>query len=222
MNSPIPERPNESSIARAATALSVGELVILPTDTVYGLAAAADGPEAVRAIFAAKGRPAKQPLQLLFSVDAHIDEFAELPPAARAIIDGFGPGAWTAIVPCAKGWTSPALAGGDTAGIRIPDHPVVAAVVNALGRPIAATSANRHGNPSPTSCEEAIQEVGERCGVAIDGGPATVGLDSTVIDCTGDTPRILREGAIDRHTVARILGLPTISVVRSVRPDGMR
>lgn len=220
MNSPIPEPPDESSIARAAAALSAGELVILPTDTVYGIVAAAGVEAAVNAIFTAKQRPPGQPLQLLFSTITRIEDFAELTSSARTIIDALGPGAWTAIVPRAKGWTSPSLAGGDTVGIRIPGHPVVAAVVDAFGAPLAASSANRHGNPSPTTCQEAIADIGDHCAVAIDGGPATEGIDSTVIDCTGDTPTILREGAIDRHTLARILGLLTITVVRSVRPGG--
>lgn len=222
MNSPIPESYDEFSIARAASALLAGQLVILPTDTVYGIAAAADSETAVNAIFAAKQRPLDQPLQILCSSTTNIDNFADLTPAARLIFDGFGPGAWTAIVPRAQGWMSPALAGGETVGIRVPDHPVVAAVIEALGAPLAATSANRHGNPSPTTCQEAIREVGEHCTVAIDGGPSAAGMDSTVIDCTGDVPAILREGAIDRRTVARILGLPTISVARTVRHKGTR
>lgn len=209
-----------ASIARAAELLRKGRLAIVPTDTVYGIAADIRRDDAVRAISAAKGRGPEIPLQLLFGADASLVETcADLPPAARELLAALGPGGWTLIVPAKDGWDSPALAGGRTAGIRIPAAPVVHALVQALGAPLAASSANRHGEPSPITCTQAVSSLGDACAIALDAGHSTAGIDSTVIDLAGQgAPAILREGAIDRATVARILGLREIPVLRSVRP----
>lgn len=212
----LPSSPE--SITLAVEALASGCLVILPTDTVYGICADVRADEAVRAIYRAKGKGAEAPLQLLFGRDgALIERYAVLNDAARHFVGRVGPGAWTVICPAAPGWASPALAGGTTVGIRAPASDIVLDVVDALGAPLAASSANRHGSPSPSACAAAVAEVGEACALAIDGGPTARGLDSTVIDLASASPRILREGAIDRRTVARILGLAEIPVLRSVR-----
>jgi L-threonylcarbamoyladenylate synthase len=213
-------RPTPEAIRQAAAALGDGRLVILPTDTVYGICADALNDDAVQDLYAAKGKEPAAPLQLLFAPDmAEIERFALLTPAARALVEALGPGGWTIIVSATPGWRSPALAGGTTAGFRIPDAPILHEVVRALGHPLAASSANRHGEPSPTTCAAAVEEIGGACAIAIDGGPTAAGLDSTVIDLSrASSPRILREGAIDRQTVARILGLSEIEVLRSVRP----
>lgn len=211
--------PPETSVEICAGQLSVGGLAILPTDTVYGIAADASNEEAVRAIYRAKGKGAEAPLQLLFGPSIErVHEYAVLVGAAARLVTELGPGGWTIIVPATTGWSSAALAGGKTVGFRIPDAPVVHRVVELLGGPLAASSANRHGGPSPTTCTGAIAQVGEFCACAVDGGPTAAGLDSTVIDCSGAEVRILREGAIDRRAIARILGLPSIPVLRSVRP----
>jgi len=207
------------AIAQAVALLRDEALAILPTDTVYGLCADVRCDEAVRAISAAKGRQPGTPLQLLFGEDVGmVDGYAVLTRGARALVEAFGPAGWTIITDAAPGWDSPALAGGKTVGIRIPDAPVVEAVVKKLGAPLVASSANRHGETSPTTCAQALASVGQACAIALDGGPTVAALDSTVIDCTATGPRILREGAIDRATVARILGLSDIPVLRSVRP----
>ena len=214
-----PSPLSDDSVARCVAAITAGSPVILPTDTVYGIAADALNPVAVRAIYDAKGKEEAAPLQLLFSRDApNLERFAALSVSAATLISPLGPGGWTVIVPAQPGWKSPALAGGGTVGIRIPDAPALWRVGDAFGGPLAASSANRHGAPSPTTCAEAIMQVGERCAVAIDTGPTAAALDSTVIDCSTAETRILREGAIDRQTIARILGLSAISVLRSVRP----
>jgi len=211
--------PSPSAIAACAERLREGQLAILPTDTVYGIVADVRRDAAVRALYSAKGKGADSPLQLLFApAMVELARFARLNRAAEALMQALGPGGWTIIVPAAQGWTSPALAGGRTVGLRIPDAPVVHAVVHAAGAPLAASSANRHGGPSPTTCAEAVAQIGEHCAIAIDAGPTVAGLDSTIIDCAGSDVRILREGAIDRATVARILGLSDIPVLRSVRP----
>ncbi len=204
--------------ATVADVLRTGGLAILPTDTVYGIAAAISHPLAVEALYAAKGKGSTAPLQLLFAPGEDlVAQYAEIEGLARRFIEAIGPGGWTAIVPAKDGWDSPALAGGRTVGVRIPDAPFVHAVVRALGVPLAATSANVHGGGSPRTMEDAIQQVGFACAIVADGG-AVSGVDSTVIDFATDPPRILREGAIDRETVAAILGQQSIEVLRSVRP----
>lgn len=205
-------------VIAAAGALASGELVILPTDTVYGVAADVRNDAAVRAIYAAKRRAADFPLQLLFGRDPGLlERYAVANEPARRLVDALGPGAWTIIVPAREGWDSPALSGGRTVGFRMVPVEVTLDVLDRLGGPVAASSANVSGSNSPTTCADAVAQVGESCSVAIDAGPTAQGLDSTVIDVSGEEPRILREGAIDRATVARILGLAQISVVRSLR-----
>jgi L-threonylcarbamoyladenylate synthase len=207
-----------ASIAGAARLLRDGALAIVPTDTVYGIVADCSIGDAVRAIRSVKGKDEDEPLQLLFGPDIEmLRGYADLEGPAGRLVDALGPGPWTIIAPIVPGWTSEALAGGTTVGFRIPDSPVIYKLVAELGGPVAASSANRHGQPSPLTCAEAIAGVGSFCAVALDGGPARAGTDSTVIDCAGDALRILREGAIDRATVARILGVRSIPVVRSVR-----
>lgn len=207
------------SLVECAAQVAAGRLAILPTDTVYGMVADASNEEAVSAIYRAKGKGMESPLQLLFGPSTdHLRNYAELNTAAERLVSEIGPGGWTIVVPVRHGWSSVALAGGSTIGFRIPDSPAVRRVVELLGGPLAASSANRHGGPSPTTCAEAIAQVGEFCAYAVDAGRTPEGLDSTVIDCSTPEVRILREGAIDRLTIARILGLPSIPVLRSVRP----
>lgn len=205
-------------VIAAAGALASGDLVILPTDTVYGVAADVRNDAAVRAIYTAKRRAADFPLQLLFGRDPGLlERYAVANEPARRLVDALGPGAWTIIVPAREGWDSPALSGGRTVGFRMVPVEVTLDVLDRLGGPVAASSANVSGGGSPTTCADAVAHLGDSCAVAIDAGPTAQGLDSTVIDVSGEEPRILREGAIDRATVARILGLAQISVVRSLR-----
>lgn len=207
------------AIAEAAEALAAGGLAIVPTDTVYGIAADVRRDPAVEALYAAKGKGHEAPMQLLFAPDAAlIERYGIVAGAAEALIRSLGPGGWTIIVPAVDGWSSPALAGGRSVGVRVPATPVVHELVRRLGAPLAATSANRHGEPSPATCEQALGGVGAACAIALDAGATLAGIDSTVIDCVGPIVRILREGAIDRQTVARILGMNEIEVLRSVRP----
>jgi L-threonylcarbamoyladenylate synthase len=202
---------------QVANALRAGGIAILPTDTVYGVVASVLEDEAVRRLYAAKGKGESAPLQLLFAPgDGFVEKYAELTSLAARFIEAVGPGGWTAIVPVKAGWDSPALAGGRTVGVRVPDAVFVHEVVRALGCPVAASSANRHGGPSPRTYTEAVAGLGHACAEAVDGGELA-GIDSTVIDFASAVPRILREGAIARETVARILGLDSIEVLRSVR-----
>jgi L-threonylcarbamoyladenylate synthase len=205
-------------VHKAVSALRDGALVILPTDTVYGIAADVSNDDAVRAMYAAKRRSPDFPLQLLFGRDARLlERLAVVTPQARQLVDALGPGGWTIIVPARDGWDSPALSGGRTVGFRMVPVDVVLDIVDALGSPLAASSANIAGGPSPTTCEGAISQVGDSCALAVDAGSTSQGIDSTVIDLVSGEPRILREGAIDRASIARILKLSDIPVSRSVR-----
>ena len=205
-------------VREAVKALRDGTLVILPTDTVYGVAAYVSDDNAVRAIYAAKRRSPDFPLQLLFGRDPGLlERYADVTPQARLLVDALGPGGWTIIVPAREGWDSPALSGGRTVGFRMVPVEVTLDIVDALGSPLAASSANIAGGESPTTCHDAVAQVGESCALAIDGGPTEQGIDSTVIDLASGEPHILREGAIDRATIARILKLSDIPVSRSVR-----
>lgn len=215
---PIVPVSEPSLVERAVEVLREGDLIILPTDTVYGIAADVRDDEAVEAIYRAKRRDPSSPLQLLFGRDSGmITRYAKVTPQAQRLIDELGPGGWTIIVPVADGFGSRALAGGATVGIRVVPVDLVLDIVDALGAPLAATSANVSEGPSPTTCDDAKRQIGAFCAMAIDGGPTDAGVDSTVIDMVSDPPRILREGAIDRATIARILKLPEITVLRSVR-----
>jgi len=210
---------NPGIVERAVEVLRRGELIIFPTDTVYGIAADVREDDAVRALYAAKQRDPAQPLQLLFGHDRTLlSKYADIPELAGRLIEALGPGAWTVVVPARDGWDSPALSGGRTVGIRIVPVDIVLDIVDRLGAPLAASSANVSGGPSPTTCAETERQVGVFSALSIDAGPTPRALDSTVIDLAGPEPRILREGAIDRATVARILGLSQIPVLRSVRP----
>lgn len=205
-------------VCEAVKALRDGTLVILPTDTVYGVAADVSDDDAVRAIYAAKGRSPDFPLQLLFGRDPGLlERYADVTPQARLLVDALGPGGWTIIVPARERWDSPALSGGRTVGFRMVPVEVTLDIVDALGSPLAASSANIAGGESPTTCHDAVAQVGESSALAIDGGPTEQGIDSTVIDLASGEPHILREGAIDRATIARILKLSDIPVSRSVR-----
>lgn len=210
--------PGPGAAAAAAAALRMGSLVIVPTDTVYGIAADVSNDDAVRAIYTAKRRNQDFPLQILVGRDpAMLRRYAQVTPPAQALVEALGPGGWTIIVPAREGWDSPALSGGRTVGFRMVPVEVTLDVIDTLGRPLAASSANVAEAASPTTCQEAVGQLGDSCALAIDAGATTQGIDSTVIELTGDEPRILREGAIDRGTVARILKLSHITVLRSVR-----
>lgn len=208
---------SSQNVLSAASALRDGGLAILPTDTVYGLCADLRRADAIASIYEAKGKAFGVPLQLLFAGTRQLRDFAELSDSATKLVEALGFGGWTIITPARSGWDSPALAGGRTVGFRIPEAPILSAIINAVGAPLAASSANLHGHPSPTTCADAVRQLGDFCTIALDGGPTSAGIDSTVIDCSDGQVRILREGAIDRLTIAHILGLSDIPVARSVR-----
>ncbi len=193
-------------IEGAAAALRTGGLVLLPTETVYGLAADAANPRAVAAVYAAKGRPSFNPLI------AHV---ADLEAARRiAVFDGralalaarFWPGPLTLVLPAIEGGVCDlARAGLDTVAVRIPAHPVAAALLKVFGGPVVAPSANRSGRPSPTTCADAMEETGDAAAAVLDGGDCAVGLESTVVALL-DRARLLRPGAVTRAEIAAVIG----------------
>jgi L-threonylcarbamoyladenylate synthase len=207
-----------SSIERAAAALMAGELVGLPTETVYGLAADATSDAAVAKIFAAKGRPTDHPLIVHVASAQDVPHFAARVPAfAQQLIDRFWPGPLTIILPRREGVATASAAGQDSIGLRCPSHPVARALLEACRslpgggvRGLSAPSANRFGRVSPTTAVHVAAEFGDAL-LVLDGGPCDVGIESTIIDCTRDAPVLLRPGGISRDEVEAACGLPVLT-----------
>jgi L-threonylcarbamoyladenylate synthase len=207
-------------IADAAARLERGELVAFPTETVYGLGADAGNVDAVRAIFAAKGRPADHPLIVHLSSADQMDQWArEVPEAARRVAASAWPGPLTMILK--KGATVlPEVTGGqDTVGLRVPSHPVAQQLLAQFGRGVAAPSANRFGHLSPTSAQHVLQEFGGEVFV-LDGGPCRVGIESTIVDFSREVPVVLRPGHFDAVGLSAWAGVQIRDVDR--RGDGPR
>lgn len=197
----------EAAPGDAAEALRRGQLVILPTETVYGLAADAGNPRAVAAIYAAKGRPAFNPLIAHVADVEAARAIAVFGPDAEILAAAFWPGPLTLVLPVQPGDAvcDLARAGLDTVAVRVPAHPVARAVLEAFGGPVVAPSANRSGRPSPTTFDAAVAETGNAAGLALDGGPCEVGLESTVVSLL-DTPRLLRPGRVTRDQIEALVG----------------
>lgn len=195
------------AIAAAVAALKAGELIGLPTETVYGLAADARNPAALRRIFALKGRPSEHPLIVHIGAVAELADWArELPDSAHALARAFWPGPLTLILKRHAAVSDLVTGGQDTVGIRIPSHPVALAVLRAFGAALAAPSANRFGHISPTTARHVRDEFGSALGLVLDGGATAVGIESTIIDLCSHPPRILRPGAISRAQIEAVIG----------------
>ncbi len=183
-------------LRQAADFLRQGQLVAFPTETVYGLGGNALDPASVGKIYAAKGRPSDNPLIVHVATKAQVAELAEVSPLAEGLIHAFCPGPLTLVLP-KKAIVPKEVTGGlDTVAIRIPNHPVAMALLQQAGLPIAAPSANLSGKPSPTTGAHVYRDLAGRIAMVLDSGSAGVGLESTVLDVTGDTPVILRPGAV--------------------------
>lgn len=215
--------PDEAAIAAGAKALAAGRLVAFPTETVYGLGANALDPDAVAAIFAAKGRPTDHPLIChVASADALAPLVAEVTPAARALAGAFWPGPLTLVMPRSRAVPDAVTGGRDTVAVRVPAHPVALSLLRAFDGPVAAPSANRFGRPSPTSASDVADELGDAVAVILDGGPCEIGIESTVVDLTCDPPQVLRPGRISAEQVAQVLGGPVDAVASGpARAPGM-
>lgn len=199
--------PDAAAIARAVELLRAGDVVGLPTETVYGLGADALNPAAVKRIFAAKGRPADHPLIVHLPDAEHLPRWAaRIPKDALALARAFWPGPLTLILPREADVPDEVTGGQDTVGVRVPAHPVALALLRAFGSGIAAPSANRFGRISPTTAQHVQQELGERVALVLDGGACDVGIESTIVDFSRDIPEVLRPGAITAEDIARVIG----------------
>jgi len=195
-----------TDVHEAAALIRRGELVAFPTETVYGLGADAFNPEAVRKIFEAKGRPLDNPLIVHI---AHLDQLARLvrdvPEAARRFMERFFPGPLTLVLPRHPDVPDEVTAGLPTVGVRMPRHLVARAFLEACGTPVAAPSANRSGRPSPTRWEAVYADLNGRIACILQGDRSDMGLESTVVDCTGPEPVVLRAGAVPLEALREVV-----------------
>ena len=202
-----------AAIARAVDVLRRGGLVAMPTETVYGLAADAGSESAVRAIFAAKGRPADHPVIVHIPDAASMHRWAvEVPAAARALAAAFWPGPLTLVLKRGPAASDLITGGQDTVGLRCPAHPWALALLKAFGGGVAAPSANRFGRISPTTAQHVVDDLGLKpdgaVDMVLDGGACPVGIESTIVDLSGPSPRLLRPGAVTRGELEAVLGAP--------------
>lgn len=210
--------PSPDAIAEAARLLRAGRLVVLPTETVYGLAGDATDDRAVATIFAAKGRPRFNPLIVHYADTTEARRDAGFSDTAEALARRFWPGPLTLVLPRAPNGRVSLLAcaGLDTVAVRIPDHAVARAVIAAAGLPLAAPSANPSGAVSPTSATHVTESLGAHVSLILDGGPCRVGVESTVLDLSGPRPAILRPGGLAREEIEAAIG----SVAEDTGVDG--
>lgn len=213
-----------AGIARAAALLRNGDLVAFPTETVYGLGADATNPRAVAGIYEAKGRPRFNPLISHFPDAAAALRHVVADARVSAVVDAFWPGPLTLVLPRGPESNIAALAtaGLPTLAVRVPAHPLARALLAETGRPIAAPSANRSGRLSPTRPAHVLAGLDGRIAAVLDSGPAEVGLESTILDLSGPSPRLLRPGGLARETLEMLLGpIATGAVDGAIRAPGM-
>ncbi|MCF8153424.1 MAG: threonylcarbamoyl-AMP synthase [Rhodoferax sp.] len=215
-----------AAIAEAAQRIRAGELVGFPTETVYGLGADASNDAAVALIFAAKGRPSDHPLIVHVASAAQVADYAsEVPDFAARLMAAFWPGPLTLILPRRDGVAAAAAGGQHSIGLRCPAHPVALALLQACGTGLAGPSANRFGRVSPTTAQHVQEELGEDL-LVLDGGPCTVGIESTIVDCTRGQPVLLRPGVLTCAQLEAACGQPVLdkdarSAVAAPRASGM-
>lgn len=198
---------SDQDLERAAKLLSRGELVAVPTETVYGLAGDAADPDAVRRIFAAKGRPTDHPLIVhLPGIEAMDEWAAEVPEAARRLARAFWPGPLTLILPKADHVPDEVTGGQRTVGLRVPEHPATLKLLKIFGLAVAAPSANRFGRISPTRAEHVREEFADNLDLVLDGGPCRFGVESTILSLVTEEPVLLRPGGIPAGQLAGVLG----------------
>jgi L-threonylcarbamoyladenylate synthase len=203
---------DEAGIQAAAAILRAGGLVALPTETVYGLGANALDARAVQAIFEAKGRPADDPVIVHLADAALLERVAFANPAAWQLADCFWPGPLTLVLPRRVEVPPEVSAGLDTVGVRVPSHPVARAILEAADLPIAAPSANLFGRTSPTTAQHVLDDLDGRIDAVVDGGPTAVGVESTIVDLSSSTPRLLRPGGLPAEAVEAVLGVHLTTV----------
>lgn len=202
----------------AVRLLQEGEVVAMPTETVYGLAGDATNEAAVRRIFAAKGRPSDNPLIVhVASVEQAHQFVTHIPDVAARLMEAFWPGALTIILESNGTASTLVTAGLDTIGLRMPDHPLALRLIEATGLGLAAPSANRSGKPSPTSSAHVAYDLSGRIAAIVDGGETGIGVESTVIDCTMTPPAILRPGGVTREQIETVIGPVTLDPALSMK-----
>lgn len=205
-----------AAVTRAAELLRAGQIAGVPTETVYGLAANALDPAAVAKIYAAKGRPAHNPIIVHVASRAMARACAAAwPDMADRLADAFWPGPLTLVVPRAAVIPDVVTAGGSTVGVRWPQHPFMQALIRACDFPVAAPSANLANQLSPTNAAHVARQLGDRLPLIVDGGDCNVGIESTVVDVTGAAPRILRPGMIAEPAIHAALGNPEFGIRNS-------
>ncbi len=195
----------QRQVDRGISILKRGGIVAFPTDTVYGLGACANRYQAVERVYQVKERPRSMALPLLLARTSQISEVAEpVPPVAWLLADHFLPGALTIVLHKSSSVPDIITAGGLTVAVRIPDHPIPVALADGLGMPIVGTSANLSGKPSVLTADEVYSQFGEKIDLVIDGGRCPGGRESTIVDVTGETPVVLREGAISKEELKQV------------------
>lgn len=198
-------------LQEAARLLRENEAIAFPTETVYGLGANAMNDEAIAKIFEAKGRPSDNPLIVHIGARSQLGEIVrEITPVAEELMKHFWPGPLTIILPKKDGISEKVTAGLDTVGVRMPDHPVALALIEAANVPVAAPSANRSGRPSPTLAHHVYEDLNEKIAGIVDGGATGVGVESTVVDCTSEVPTILRPGGITKEQLEEVIGIVSL------------
>jgi L-threonylcarbamoyladenylate synthase len=200
----------QQGLAAAVEALDRGELVAMPTETVYGLAADATNPAAVARIYLAKGRPRFNPLIIHVASMIEAMRHVRFGADAERLAEAFWPGPLTLVLPLKPDSTVADLvtAGLDTLAVRVPAHPVAQALLAASARPLAAPSANRSGHVSPTTATHVVEDLGDHVSVILDAGPTPVGLESTIVGLAGGVPVLLRAGGLTRAEIEAVLGRP--------------
>jgi L-threonylcarbamoyladenylate synthase len=215
-----PLAPEAAVIERAAELLRRGELVVFPTETVYGLGADAFQPAALAGIFAAKGRPFNDPLIVHIAEYAALEDLtSSIPTAARRLAHALWPGPLTLILPRGERVPHIVTAGMETVAVRMPSHPVARALITALGSPIAAPSANRFMHISPTTAGHALADLNGRVPLILDGGSCDVGVESTILDLSAEVPIILRPGGVSLEALCAVLPEVRPPVKRESAPE---
>ena len=208
--------PTKENYEKCGKLIREGELVAFPTETVYGLGANALNPEAVKKVYLAKGRPSDNPLIVHIASPDDIDKVARsVPDKARLVIEKFMPGSVTVVMPKRPEIPDCVTGGLDTVAVRMPIHPVALEFIRACGVPICAPSANTSTRPSPTLASHVYDDLGGKIAAILDGGACSVGVESTVIDFVGDTPRLLRAGGMPLEPLEEVIG----KIQREVKSD---